>query len=185
MGCCRQGGGLIKQCCTSRTSRSVFIPSLRAHLCQQSDVVPFFVLRKDEAAALYLRCAEAWVHADEPGRAADYFGRSAKLVKDSDEEAAAERYIFASKVWCNAVPTRCCGRLPTCFASTYPVVCVGYIIFLIVDDCLCRVSATMRGAARSMAGWMLLSYPLPYVSQVGSTRVAFGRPGEEFTPQLS
>lgn len=54
--------------------------------------------RKDEAAALYLRCAEAWVHADEPGRAADYFGRSAKLVKDSDEDAAAERYIFASKV---------------------------------------------------------------------------------------
>ncbi|CAN0191712.1 unnamed protein product, partial [Hapterophycus canaliculatus] len=54
--------------------------------------------RKNEAAALYLRCAEAWVHADEPGRAADYFGRSAKLVKDSDEDAAAERYIFASKV---------------------------------------------------------------------------------------
>ena len=54
--------------------------------------------RKDEAAALYLRCAEAWVHGDEPGRAADYFGRSAKLVKETDEDAAAERYIFASKV---------------------------------------------------------------------------------------
>lgn len=25
------------------------------------------VLRGDEAAALYLRCAEAWVHADEAG----------------------------------------------------------------------------------------------------------------------
>lgn len=59
-------------------------------------VCPF--CRDDEAAALYLRCAEAWVHADEPGRAADYFGRSAKLVKDTDEDAAAERYIFASKV---------------------------------------------------------------------------------------
>ncbi|CAM9839102.1 unnamed protein product, partial [Ectocarpus fasciculatus] len=34
----------------------------------------------------------------EPGRAAEYFGRSAKLVKDSDEDAAVERYITASKV---------------------------------------------------------------------------------------
>lgn len=64
--------------------------------------------RKDEAAALYLRCAEAWVHADEPGRAADYFGRSAKLVKETDEDAAAERYIFASKVSANLDrPLRC------------------------------------------------------------------------------
>lgn len=45
-----------------------------------------------------MRCAEAWVNADEPGRAAEYFGRSAKLVKDSDEDAAAERYVTASKV---------------------------------------------------------------------------------------
>ncbi|CAM9195867.1 unnamed protein product [Ectocarpus sp. 12 AP-2014] len=54
--------------------------------------------RREEAAAFYMRCAEAWVNADEPGRAAEYFGRSAKLVKDSDEDAAAERYIAASKV---------------------------------------------------------------------------------------
>lgn len=45
-----------------------------------------------------MRCAEAWVHADEAGRAADYLGRSAKLIEKNDEEAAAERYVQASKV---------------------------------------------------------------------------------------
>eukprot|EP00904_Undaria_pinnatifida_P001671 jgi/Undpi1/11504/HiC_scaffold_30.g13801.m1 len=50
--------------------------------------------RNDEASALFLRCAEAWVHADEPGRAADYLGRSAKLAADADEDEAAERTNF-------------------------------------------------------------------------------------------
>ncbi|CAM9310230.1 unnamed protein product [Laminaria digitata] len=54
--------------------------------------------RNEEAAALFLRCAEAWVNADEPGRAADYLGKSAKLAADIDEDEAAERYIYASTV---------------------------------------------------------------------------------------
>lgn len=98
----------------------------------------FIFFRQDEAAALYLRCAEAWVHGDEPGRAADYFGRSAKLVKDTDEDAAAERYILASKVrkWYNNM-----------MIFTLPWCCFFFIIILIMLF-VCRVGRHPTGTKK-------------------------------------
>ncbi len=59
------------------------------------------------------------MNADEPGRTADYLGRSAKLVKETDENAAAERYISASKV-CTYIDGRVTSNRDVKSGAFYP-----------------------------------------------------------------
>lgn len=63
------------------------------------------------------------------GRAAEYIGRSAKLLEATDEDSAAERYVYVAKVRCTVLGFL--FPLSLCISLTLsPSVCLSLSLYV-------------------------------------------------------